>query len=255
MKRPLLLSLLIHAVVAASVILLINTNHPSSPNDALPTTIELVGYEPHPSTPPAHHKSTPPTIHHTQPPTPPQQPSTPPPQPTTPQPLPSIAPKQLPTEPSLPQPQPHPSAPQPPTPPNTTQPTPTPPATSAPQPQPLSTHPITPTPQPKPPANNPTPPPSASETYSALNKSAIVHAIMANRFYPPIARRMGWEGTTILRFDLLPNGEINNLELTRSSGYAALDRASLETIRRAVDAMPKPSTRVTITVPIEYQLN
>jgi protein TonB len=51
--------------------------------------------------------------------------------------------------------------------------------------------------------------------------------------YPKVARRMGIEGKTTVRFKLKPNGKVDSAEILGSSGSDILDQASLETIQRA----------------------
>ena len=46
--------------------------------------------------------------------------------------------------------------------------------------------------------------------------------------YPDIARQHGWEGTVTLRLELLANGTVGEVQVARSSGYAALDTAAQE---------------------------
>lgn len=49
--------------------------------------------------------------------------------------------------------------------------------------------------------------------------------------YPPLARARGWEGTTLLRVEVLENGSVGRVELLRSSGHAALDHSAIETVK------------------------
>lgn len=57
--------------------------------------------------------------------------------------------------------------------------------------------------------------------------------------YPEHARRRGIEGTSQVRFRLDGHGRVLSVALARSSGNAALDRATLAMIRRA-SPVPKP---------------
>ena len=77
--------------------------------------------------------------------------------------------------------------------------------------------------------------PSPSGIDSTL--SLIIRKIEAAKRYPRIARRMGIEGTTVVRFKLKPNGHIESVAIAESSGSEILDKASLDTIR---DAAPLP---------------
>ena len=46
------------------------------------------------------------------------------------------------------------------------------------------------------------------------------------------ARRLGMEGEVLIRTRVLANGESDQLVLKRSSGYALLDAAAMEAVRR-----------------------
>jgi periplasmic protein TonB len=50
--------------------------------------------------------------------------------------------------------------------------------------------------------------------------------------YPRVAREHGWEGTTLLRVEVLDDGTGGKVEILKSSGYQVLDEAALETVRR-----------------------
>jgi protein TonB len=50
--------------------------------------------------------------------------------------------------------------------------------------------------------------------------------------YPPRARRLGLEGEVLIRTRVLPNGESGELVLGQSSGYALLDQAAMEAVRK-----------------------
>lgn len=43
---------------------------------------------------------------------------------------------------------------------------------------------------------------------------------------------MGMEGEVLLRTRVLPNGRCDEFELVQSSGYALLDRAAMEAVRK-----------------------
>ncbi len=95
---------------------------------------------------------------------------------------------------------------------------------------------------------------SYQEKYKEENLSVIRETILSYLKYPPIARRMGWEGTVIVRFTLLPDGELEESGIERSSGHGILDRSALEAVRLAHRNFPRPKDRVTIVIPIVYKL-
>lgn len=77
--------------------------------------------------------------------------------------------------------------------------------------------------------------------------------------YPEEARRRNISGSTRLRFEVDADGKVVSVSIAQSSGNAALDRATLEMIRRA-QPLPKPpdeilkSGSVEVTAPFNYQL-
>jgi protein TonB len=63
--------------------------------------------------------------------------------------------------------------------------------------------------------------------------SLILRKLETAKRYPRMARKMGIEGTAVVRFKLKPEGGVEAVELVDSSGSAILDKASLETVRAA----------------------
>jgi len=49
--------------------------------------------------------------------------------------------------------------------------------------------------------------------------------------YPLLARQRGWEGTVLLRVHVAANGQVSQVEVARSSGYAVLDAAAVGAVR------------------------
>ncbi len=86
---------------------------------------------------------------------------------------------------------------------------------------------------------------------SAEQWAVIVSSIERVKSYPRIARERGIEGVVHLRFRVRPEGEVDRVEIVRSSGYEILDTASVRTVYRAA---PMPYVRGWIEVPIAYVL-
>lgn len=59
----------------------------------------------------------------------------------------------------------------------------------------------------------------------------VSYAYCPKPAYPERARRAGWEGTVTLRVLVDEEGKSKSLEVNRSSGFAVLDEAALETIK------------------------
>ncbi len=95
---------------------------------------------------------------------------------------------------------------------------------------------------------------SYQERYREENLSIIREAILSYLRYPPIARRMGWEGTVLIRFTLLPDGRLGESRVEKGSGHKVLDRSALEAVKLAHKDFPKPREKVTLVIPIVYRL-
>jgi protein TonB len=50
--------------------------------------------------------------------------------------------------------------------------------------------------------------------------------------YPSSARRLGVEGTTLLRVYVAADGRVSDVEVDQSAGHPDLDRAAAEAVRR-----------------------
>lgn len=58
-------------------------------------------------------------------------------------------------------------------------------------------------------------------------------ALLARYFqYPWIARLRGWQGDVRLAFRVAPDGEIQQIHVARSSGFAVLDKSALDSLTR-----------------------
>jgi len=81
--------------------------------------------------------------------------------------------------------------------------------------------------------------------------AVIVSSIERVKSYPRFARERGIQGVVHLRFKVRPQGEVDRVEIVRSSGYEILDTASVRTVYRAA---PMPYVSGWIEVPISYVL-
>ncbi len=81
--------------------------------------------------------------------------------------------------------------------------------------------------------------------------------IVELRHYPSTARLNGWEGKVVLRVTLRQDGELQHVEVVKSSGYESLDTAALEAVRRACPLHMQHQVHaptVVVNVPIHYSL-
>jgi protein TonB len=91
-------------------------------------------------------------------------------------------------------------------------------------------------------------PPSVQEVASVSAPSAMqLEGEVANRqilnrvkpIYPKRAKQQGWEGIVVLSFSVDANGNVFNIQVIRSSGYADLDNAAIQALSQWKFA-PKP---------------
>ena len=81
--------------------------------------------------------------------------------------------------------------------------------------------------------------------------SIIRNKIEQAKRYPLAAKEKGLEGTSSIRFRLRENGEVERIEIEKSSGKGILDRESIKTVKRAA---PFPYIGGWIVVPLTYEL-
>ena len=81
----------------------------------------------------------------------------------------------------------------------------------------------------------------------------IKKIIEKNISYPPMARRMGWQGKVVVSFIVCSNGKIENLQVVESSGHAQLDKNALQTVKQ-VEPFPSPPVRVKLILPVTYKI-
>ncbi|MFP1133309.1 TonB family protein [Asticcacaulis sp. W401b] len=106
-----------------------------------------------------------------------------------------------------------------------------------PTPRPAPTVAATPAPETTAPAAKPVPPaPSAATTPQTWQTQLLSH-IEKHKRYPAAAR--GRQGVVQVRFKMDREGRVLSSSVSRSSGSGALDRAALDTLKRA-SPLPKP---------------
>jgi protein TonB len=95
---------------------------------------------------------------------------------------------------------------------------------------------------------------NVEEIFLRERLSVISNIVQRHINYPPIARRMGWEGKVLVSFVLEPSGDIRDLKVLKSSGYEVLDKEALDAIRRSYRDFPKPPVSVMVKLPINFRL-
>jgi TonB family protein len=81
--------------------------------------------------------------------------------------------------------------------------------------------------------------------------AAIESQIERSKNYPRMARERGIQGVVRVRFKLKPSGDVDQVEIAKSSGYDVLDAASIKTVYRA---SPMPYVNGWMEVPMTYVL-
>lgn len=142
------------------------------------------------------------------------------------------------------------------------------------RPDPLIPRMSSPTPPPSPPAEparmaDPVPKTTAPKSVSAppANRTSsdaeatwealLLAHLEKHRRYPSAARARRDQGVAHVRFAMNRQGQVLSAAILKSSGSAPLDRAALDTIRRAQPLPPIPNDRpdiLELTVPVEFFL-
>jgi len=94
---------------------------------------------------------------------------------------------------------------------------------------------------------------SLKNWYLSEHFAYIRDLILKNITYPPLAKKIGWQGKVMVSFIIMEDGRVTNMKIVKSSGHAVLDRNVLETIRE-VQPFPKPPVRAELFIPVNYVL-
>jgi len=107
-------------------------------------------------------------------------------------------------------------------------------------------------------AISPAPPSvSAKRDYGWLSE-AILHRVEELKRYPASARLDRAEGKAVVKAVINEDGSLGEVEVVQSSGYPALDKAAVETMRQAAPfhlPLPLGQPRMTIKIPMSYRLD
>ncbi|BDY13962.1 energy transducer TonB [Hydrogenimonas cancrithermarum] len=82
----------------------------------------------------------------------------------------------------------------------------------------------------------------------------ITQHYLTLRGYPPFAGQMGQQGTNVVEFYLLPNGDITDLKIIKPTGFEQLDQNSIDTIKTAYKDYPLPKEKTKIRFYIHYSI-
>ena len=93
-----------------------------------------------------------------------------------------------------------------------------------------------------------------SNAQSDEDFSKVIAAVKKHKNYPSNARRMRHQGVVEVRFLLKTDGSIDELKVTKSSGFESLDNGALENVKRASSEFPKPKEDRYLRFPIAFTL-
>jgi len=98
---------------------------------------------------------------------------------------------------------------------------------------------------------------TSREQHEQHLRACVMELITRQLSYPAIARRKGWQGVVRLELHIEPDGQISDLQIDQTSGYAVLDKAALQSLQLA--RIPEAAQwldgeTVDIIVPVEYRL-
>ena len=96
--------------------------------------------------------------------------------------------------------------------------------------------------------------PIVDEKKDYLDKhlAQIRNLINQNVKYPMKARKLSIEGIVVVRFKILEDGSVENIEII--DGHKFLQNATIEAIQEASKEFPKTNKSIEIQIPIEYKL-
>lgn len=123
-----------------------------------------------------------------------------------------------------------------------------------PEPKPVP-KPVEPPPAPPQPAAPPAPPAPAPVTPASANAAYLKNPAPE---YPSLAQRRGWEGTVVLRVQVLASGKPGEIQIQKSSGRQQLDDAALAAVKRwsFVPAKQGDVAQVGwVSVPIDFKIH
>ena len=93
-----------------------------------------------------------------------------------------------------------------------------------------------------------------SNAQSDEDFSKVLAAVKKHKNYPSNARRMRHQGVVEVRFLLKTDGSIDELKVSKSSGFESLDKGAIENILKASSEFPKPKEDRYLRFPIAFTL-
>lgn len=100
-------------------------------------------------------------------------------------------------------------------------------------------------------------PHAMSQSMQKVNKilSAEERCSSLSKEYPMAAQRRHEEGVAKVRFDLLADGRINQVEVVESTGYSDLDRAAIQAVQSMKCQAAPGQPVIKTSIPVNFSLN
>lgn len=90
----------------------------------------------------------------------------------------------------------------------------------------------------------------------SVYKAELRAMIDKNKSYPPMSKRLGQEGTVVVAFTLLEDGNIINVKIDSPSRYERLNDSALDAVKKVGRFKPIPKEiggpRMEIKVPVKF---
>lgn len=100
--------------------------------------------------------------------------------------------------------------------------------------------------------------PNSPRRHEVLEFLRQLHRKIAeSQHYPLNARKLGLEGTAMIAFNLMPDGNAHAMRIRQTSGHSLLDEAALDAVQRVLPFKPPlkaGSPPLELTVPIGFTL-
>ncbi len=101
-------------------------------------------------------------------------------------------------------------------------------------------------------------PPVYEDVRGRRIRTHLDRALRASFQYPLIAQRQGWQGEVRIALTIRADGLLDNIRVSRSSGYPVLDDAAMESVRQ-IRAIPQAiaaldGKTIDLVLPVRYEL-
>lgn len=84
----------------------------------------------------------------------------------------------------------------------------------------------------------------------------VFEKVEENKFYPEIEKQRGHQGEVYVRFIIIKNGDIKDLQIVKKNSFKYLNQAAIETIKSSVPfpILPRHLDELAVLINIEFKL-